>query len=85
MSLDIPLSLDAPIFFGFWNIFVVVVNSDCCQQSINVKEYSEALEDKITNPVFKHTARKIIISLLFRSALYAFLLIICIFPRGQQI
>lgn len=45
----------------------------------------EALEDKITNPVFKHTARKIIISLLFRSVLCTLLLIICIFPKGHQI
>jgi hypothetical protein len=47
-------------FFGFWNTFVVVVvvavvNGDCYQQSINVNEYSESLEDKITNPVFKHS------------------------------
>lgn len=71
-------------FFGFQNNFVAV-NGNCFQQSINVNEYLEALEDKIANPVFKHTARKIIISLLIRSVLCTLLLIICIFPKGQQI
>ena len=58
------------------------VNGDYYQQSINVKEYSEAVEDKIAKAMSKHIAGKIIISLLLWSVLCTFLLIIRVFAPG---
>lgn len=70
-----------PEALRFWPLEYLCVNGNCYQQSINVKEYSEALEDKIANSVSKHTARKITL-LLVRSVLHTLFLIICIFFPG---
>lgn len=43
----------------FCSLEYLFVNGNCYQQSINMKEYSKALEDKIASSMSKHTTKKL--------------------------
>lgn len=75
-----------PQVLRFWPLEYLFVKGNCYQQSINMKKYSEALEDKIENSMSKHTTRKIIISLLVWSFLCTlkYIYIYVFFPPGTD-